>query len=683
MIRVGVFILLLFNAFIVKAQNFNYNYNIEQAKSMINRGQYDDAGRVLASEAKRGNPEAMYMLATLVKDGKGIEKNRAKAREFALKAISLGYAKGYKLIGEMYEEDGEYENAMQSYSALAEAGDPEGWFLIGWLYYVGDGVECDKAKALEYFVKAANAGNSYAAVVASHSYLIGNGTEENEKDAYKYARVAIRNANPSLECYFLLGHYFYNAIGHYQDIHEASECFRIIMNKGIMEGYTGFGLTFFNSRLRTEYNDKRAFDLFLKGSEKKAQGRDLNGWGKNVFRYSDKEKEWFYERDIEGSIKACTYDPDFYLGICYRDGRGTSRDWDKAMAYFLNSEGLYGVYAISMIMSNLHKDDSEWQEVRSLLLKLLEKAASVEYYCPVERQLLDYYSALFNIYAPEHLEAVPDVGWLLMDILIENGNEKAKDYVNEHESEYLSGILHARGYSSFTQWGDSILARKDAVINDSVPQYLVNELALKKYDLGVKNNETAVYGRIGDCYYNGIGVGKNNNKAVEMWKKGVELGDEYSCRSLADYYYRTNDVKLFKEYASKVIELNPSLEQVYGHYKNLRYVGEEYLGGTVIIVDSTNLHGVIVSKEYKELQYKDAIEWVKTYNGGGHNGWRLPNYKEFITIKNFFNTGYSSSIYFHWGEGVMFGGFHGEKPIKDVKRKDRKESIRTYAVYTF
>ena len=57
-----------------------------------------------------------------------------------------------------------YDAALDWFMKAAELGDSDAMYNLGVMYYSGEGVEMDESTANEWFKKAADAGNENAAV---------------------------------------------------------------------------------------------------------------------------------------------------------------------------------------------------------------------------------------------------------------------------------------------------------------------------------------------------------------------------------------------------------------------------------------------------------------------------------------------------------------------------------------
>ena len=72
---------------------------------------------------------------------------------------------------------GDHATAFRELLPLADAGDVDAQYYLGGLYYKGEGVEQDYAKAVKWFGESADQGNAKAQTDLAQCYLFGYGVE--------------------------------------------------------------------------------------------------------------------------------------------------------------------------------------------------------------------------------------------------------------------------------------------------------------------------------------------------------------------------------------------------------------------------------------------------------------------------------------------------------------------------
>ena len=161
--------------------------------------------------ATLGHPAAMGRIARHYYEGAGsvgVEKDYAKAFEFATKAAKEGVGEGMVVLGDCYRwgRGGVAEDdvaALKWYEESAEKGNSDGMNRSGQCYLAGIGCVKDDSKALAYFSSAGCLGHSYATNELAVCYCEGAGVEQNLETAREL--FSIRNPNPNADSNLNLG----------------------------------------------------------------------------------------------------------------------------------------------------------------------------------------------------------------------------------------------------------------------------------------------------------------------------------------------------------------------------------------------------------------------------------------------------------------------------------------------
>jgi hypothetical protein len=143
------------------------NVYAKQLKEKEAEKQQALAAKVLAidqAQADKGDPVALLRMGEHYRDGKGVEKDSAKADEYFKKADEATAAEEKQIN----EENKRNEQAAKQQKFIrildcADRGSLECMIKAGKCYRDGDGVEKDLNKAREYFQKASDSGSTEAA----------------------------------------------------------------------------------------------------------------------------------------------------------------------------------------------------------------------------------------------------------------------------------------------------------------------------------------------------------------------------------------------------------------------------------------------------------------------------------------------------------------------------------------
>ena len=85
---------------------------------------------------------------------------------------------------EAYEQK-DYKTALKEWQPLAESGDPQAQFQLGWLYDNGEGVPHDDKEAVKWYRKAAEQGYASAQYNLGVRHYNGEGIPQDDEEAVK------------------------------------------------------------------------------------------------------------------------------------------------------------------------------------------------------------------------------------------------------------------------------------------------------------------------------------------------------------------------------------------------------------------------------------------------------------------------------------------------------------------
>jgi TPR repeat protein len=147
-----------------------------------------------ATEAKDGT--ALIYLSLLHNQGTMVERSEAKAKEYAQAAIDVGINRAYATMGQIHQNQGDYEAAFKWFKQGAEAGDGFSQAMLGFLYSGGFGVDEDLDKAVEWWTKGRWNGDRLA---ASYLQVHREGQQAKAEWEKKHAEDAKAKADKAAE----------------------------------------------------------------------------------------------------------------------------------------------------------------------------------------------------------------------------------------------------------------------------------------------------------------------------------------------------------------------------------------------------------------------------------------------------------------------------------------------------
>ena len=274
----------------------------------------DDQKAKYYFEAAGDNPYAQILLGELYYLGRGVEEDKVKGQDLIDTVIEQGCTEGYLLKGYIAEDEEDYDTAMEYYNKALES--DEQLFIasarchIGNVYYNGRGVEQDYAKALEWYEKAADLGNSSAMNQIGNLYGHGLGVELDYAQALEWLEKSADLGNS--DAMNNIAYMYYDGLGVEQDYTQALEWFEKSADLGVSDAMTNIAYIYQN--------------------------------GQGVEQDYTKALEWYEKAaDLENSVAM------YFIGYMYYFGDGVEQDYIKALEWFRKSADLGDTYAIDTI----------------------------------------------------------------------------------------------------------------------------------------------------------------------------------------------------------------------------------------------------------------------------------------------------------------------------------------------
>ena len=147
----------------------------------------------LEKEAEKGNPDAMFRMATMYHHGNGVEKSRPNALIWYKRAIENGCSQALTALGMFYLEQNHVHAAAGLFlKIIEEQFDPEASYQLGVMYEKGHPFPKNETKAFVHILNAKTHGHSKAINRLGLFYLKGKGTPRDEEKAFALFQEALK-----------------------------------------------------------------------------------------------------------------------------------------------------------------------------------------------------------------------------------------------------------------------------------------------------------------------------------------------------------------------------------------------------------------------------------------------------------------------------------------------------------
>lgn len=264
--------------------------------------------------------------------------------------------------------NGQYKEAFTLYLKSAELGNPESEFQIAIAYKLGQGVERDTVKALEWHRRAGEHGLCLAQWVLGDIYRYGRLDQEPDygKAIKWYLMGSDHDTTDGCKLWSIknIGDMYYRGVGVARNIEEGVKWYRRAAYAGWSRSQLELGVMLRDGiNVRQDYTE--AVILFRMAATGGTSGGDPNGQrylgemyehGKGLLQNYKEAAKWYWESASQGNYWAQKD-----LARMYRDGLGVEQDLGEAYIW----------YSIAAV------DEDEWQNFeatkqRDLIAKLLD-----------------------------------------------------------------------------------------------------------------------------------------------------------------------------------------------------------------------------------------------------------------------------------------------------------------------
>lgn len=160
--------------------------------------EYEDAAQWLRPWADSGQVEAQYRLGVLYENGQGVAKSLEEAKRWYRKAAEQNYARARRRLESLGDKSAgpvSESVALKWYQDLADQGEPDAQYNLGFIYETGFSVPKDDGKAAHWYEEAGEKKNIPAQLRLGLLYLAGAGVKQSEIQAAKWLQAAGKQGN--------------------------------------------------------------------------------------------------------------------------------------------------------------------------------------------------------------------------------------------------------------------------------------------------------------------------------------------------------------------------------------------------------------------------------------------------------------------------------------------------------
>ena len=212
---------------------------------------------------------------------KQIAENNFWSEEFG-QQVTQSFIEGLSLLkkkGDTKNIDSINKNTdINTLFKLANQGNKEGEYYLGYCYYYGKGIKQDYNEAVKWYKLAADQGYETAQYNLGECYYYGEGVKQDYYEAVKWYKLAAEQGYKSAQCD--LGYCYENGRGVKQDYNEAVKWYKLAAEQGNIEAKEKIERCFHKLSLKT--NAQHYYNLGLNITSISDSIVSYNQFAKNI-----------------------------------------------------------------------------------------------------------------------------------------------------------------------------------------------------------------------------------------------------------------------------------------------------------------------------------------------------------------------------------------------------------------
>lgn len=493
--------------------------------------------------AKKNDPRGLNTLGLANYYGNGAKLDGKKGETYLIKASDLGLPEASNNLSYIYEDVGKRtlsvksgEKALVLCKKAADAGLADAQIHLGRMYSSGYFVKKDMAKAAEYYAMAAEQGDAEAMLALGSAYRFGEGVPKDYKKAIELFEKAAEKNNGEALCY--LGVMHINGEGVSTDTSKGIKYLERSASLGNERGQYNLGVVYEMGVSQGGGDDfyKYAANWYEKSAN---QGYPSAQHALARLYYDGKGVALDYAKSFELEKKAAESgglpDAQYWLGYMYDCGKGIASDASTANKWYekaIAGGNIQAAYELGYNYWNgrgIAKDDSK---AFDLFNKVVANGqTSLKEY---EKSLF-YLGCSYNLGRGVKQDYFKAVEWYQK--AAEKGDASAQCNLG-YMYEYGQGVK--QDYSKALD-----LYQKSALQGNSAAQYNLgiwyeNGIGVKQdyskamdwYQKAAAQNHADAQNNIGALYEDGKGVAASTPEAKKWYQKSAANGNERAKRNL-------------------------------------------------------------------------------------------------------------------------------------------------------
>lgn len=217
---------------------------LQEASQKLTNKEYDKAFPLYKALADKGNKVAQYQVGYMYQHGFGTEKDDQSATAWYLKARQQVLPAADYALGALSFNGAGIGPALPYFKQAALQNNPEGLYMMGYIYDSGTGIPANKELAKQFYQKAADLNMPQAIYNLGYMYYMGQGVTKDFSKAFSYFT---KGEKISSKCQAMLGLIYALGLNNTEvDKKKAFDYFTTAANQGLAVAQYNLGIMYYN-----------------------------------------------------------------------------------------------------------------------------------------------------------------------------------------------------------------------------------------------------------------------------------------------------------------------------------------------------------------------------------------------------------------------------------------------------
>ena len=188
-------ILILANMIVFMWVSFAWAGELEDAKNAYGAGRFEEAAKLLRPLVRQENIEAVYLQARMYEKGDGVSKDPKEARRLYSIAAVGGHEAAQQKLDILNVQNTDKSVVIDWYLPAAQEGDTEAQYNLGFMYETGWGVPENTTEAIRWYREASEMQHDVAQLRLAMMTIVGVGIKSSMRDGLELLHQSAENGN--------------------------------------------------------------------------------------------------------------------------------------------------------------------------------------------------------------------------------------------------------------------------------------------------------------------------------------------------------------------------------------------------------------------------------------------------------------------------------------------------------